>query len=146
MTPLPPVIHKAGFELTLIRRLGRVAIYRQHWPGGNPDHDAYEVILPQVRNTNHEGQLVAPMKVIPQRNFGVKRDGHLRTLPRLFGSSRSWQGRPLGREPQAVGIVGMSDKPSLGSADEPTLRDPGFRARTSLGLSAKGIKLQWKVK
>ena len=30
MTPLGAVIRKAGFELTLIRRLGRAAIYRQH--------------------------------------------------------------------------------------------------------------------
>jgi len=43
MTPLPRVIRQAGFELTLIQRVGRVAIYRQHLPGANPDHDAYEV-------------------------------------------------------------------------------------------------------
>src|SRR5213596_2853447 len=58
MTPLPASISKAGFELTLIKRVGRLAIYRQHLPGGNPDHDAYEVILPQVRNTDHKGQPV----------------------------------------------------------------------------------------
>jgi hypothetical protein len=65
MTPLSAVICKAGFELTLIRRLGRMAIYRQHLPGGNPAHDAYEVILPQVRNTDYEGQPVEPYEGYP---------------------------------------------------------------------------------
>jgi hypothetical protein len=65
MTLLPPVIHKAGFELTLIRRVGTVALYRQHLPGGKPDHDAYEVILLQVRNTNHQGQPVEPYEGYP---------------------------------------------------------------------------------
>jgi hypothetical protein len=60
MTPLPAVIHKAGFELTMIRRVGRLAVYRQHFPRGNADHDAYEVILPQIRNTDHTGQPVEP--------------------------------------------------------------------------------------
>ena len=65
MTALPPVICKAGFELTLIRRLGRVAIYRQHLPGGNPDHDAYEVILVQERNTDHKGEAIDPYEDYP---------------------------------------------------------------------------------
>ncbi len=60
MTPLPAVIRKGGFELTMITRVGRAAIYRQHLPGGNPDRDAYEVILPQVRNTDHKGEPVEP--------------------------------------------------------------------------------------
>ncbi|SRR6266478_9951194 len=58
MTLLPAVTRKAGFELTMVKRIGRVAIYRQHLPNGNPGHDAFEVILPQVRNTNHKGQPV----------------------------------------------------------------------------------------
>lgn len=65
MTSLQAVVRKAGFKLTLIRRLGRVAIYRQHLPDGNPDHDAYEVILPQVRHTNHNGEPVAPYESYP---------------------------------------------------------------------------------
>jgi len=65
MTLLPTVIHKAGFELTMIKRVGRVSIYRQHLPGGNPDHDAYEVIVAQVRNTNHRGQPVDPYEGYP---------------------------------------------------------------------------------
>jgi len=65
MTPLPLVIRKAGFKRTLIQRLGRVAIYRQHFPGGNQDHDACEVILPEVRNTNHKGQPVEPYEGYP---------------------------------------------------------------------------------
>jgi hypothetical protein len=73
MTPLPAVIRKAGFKLTLIRRVGRVAIYRQHLPGGNPDHDAYEVILPQVRDTNHKGQPVEPYEGYPSaESWGKK--------------------------------------------------------------------------
>jgi hypothetical protein len=65
MTPLPAVFRKGGFELTMVKRAGRAAIYRQHLPAGNPDHDAYEVILPQVHNTNHEGQPVEPYEGYP---------------------------------------------------------------------------------
>ena len=65
MTPLPTVIRRTGFELTMIRRVGRVAIYRQHLPGGNPDHDAYEVILPQVRHPNHKGESVETYEGYP---------------------------------------------------------------------------------
>jgi hypothetical protein len=65
MTPLPSVIRKGGFELTMIRRKGRAAIYRQHLPGGNPDHDAYEVILAQMRDTNHMGQPVESYEGYP---------------------------------------------------------------------------------
>src|SRR5262249_10563317 len=65
MTPLPTVIHKAGFELTMIRRIDRMAIYRQHLLGGNPNQDAYEVILPQVRATNHKGEAVEPYEGYP---------------------------------------------------------------------------------
>jgi hypothetical protein len=65
MTPLPPVIRKAGFELRLIRRIGRAAIYRQHLLGGNPDHDAYEVILAQIRTTNHKGEPEEPYEAYP---------------------------------------------------------------------------------
>ena len=73
MTPLQAVIRKGGFELTLIRRIGRVAIYRQHLSGGNPDHDAYEVILTQVRNTNHKGQPVEPYEGYPSaESWGKK--------------------------------------------------------------------------
>jgi hypothetical protein len=65
MTPLGAVIHKDKLELALVRRVGKVAIYRQHRPGGNPDHDAYEVILAQVRNTNHKGETVDPYEGYP---------------------------------------------------------------------------------
>jgi hypothetical protein len=65
MIPLPSVIRKNGFELTMVRRVGRVAIYRQHLPTGNPTHDAYEVILAQSRNTNHEGEPVRPYECYP---------------------------------------------------------------------------------
>jgi len=65
ITPLPALIHKDGFELSLVLRNGRVAICRQHLPGSDPDHDAYEVILPQVRTTNHKGEPVEPYEAYP---------------------------------------------------------------------------------
>lgn len=65
MTLLPASLGKAGFELTLVKRVGRVAIYRQHLPGGTPTHDAYEVILPQIRETDHMGQAVEPYESYP---------------------------------------------------------------------------------
>ena len=65
ITPLPAVIHKGGFELTIVKGVDRAAIYRQHFPGDNPNHDAYDVILPQVRDTNYEGQPVAPYEGYP---------------------------------------------------------------------------------
>jgi hypothetical protein len=45
-TTLPEVIRRGGFELTLVSRKGKAAIYRQHWPSGNPDDDAYEAFKP----------------------------------------------------------------------------------------------------
>src|SRR5260370_12232328 len=65
MTPLPAIIRKAGFELTLIQRVGRVAIYRQHLPSANSGHDASEAILPLARTTNREGQPVEPYEGYP---------------------------------------------------------------------------------
>jgi hypothetical protein len=65
MRRLSTVIRKGGFELTLIRRVARVALYRQHLPGGDRDHDAYEVILPQVRNTDRKGEPVEPYEGYP---------------------------------------------------------------------------------
>lgn len=65
MTPLPMITRKAGIELTMIRRLSRAAIYRQHLLGGNPDHDTYEVILAQTRTTNHEGERAEPYEGYP---------------------------------------------------------------------------------
>jgi len=73
MTPLPTIVRKGGFELSLILRTGRVAIYRQHWPGTDPEHDAYEVILPQVRATNHEGEPVERYEAFPSaESWGKK--------------------------------------------------------------------------
>lgn len=73
MIPLSPVIRKAGFELTMIKRVGQVAIYRQHLPGGNPDHDAYEVIVAQVRNTDHKGEAVDPYEGYPAAELWGKK-------------------------------------------------------------------------
>jgi hypothetical protein len=65
MTTLPAVIHKGGFKLTKVRRLGRAAIYRQHLAGSDPGHDAYEVILAQTRHTNYKGEPVEPYEGYP---------------------------------------------------------------------------------
>jgi hypothetical protein len=73
MTGLRTIVLKGGFELLLVLRTGRVAIYRQQPPGGNPDHDGYEVILPQVRNTNHKGEPVEPYEAFPSaESWGKK--------------------------------------------------------------------------
>jgi hypothetical protein len=58
-------MQKGGFELTMIRRKGRAVIYRQHFPGSNPDHDAYEVIRAQLRNTDRRGEPVEPYEGYP---------------------------------------------------------------------------------
>jgi hypothetical protein len=80
MTPLPAVIHKGGFELTLLLRNGRVAIYRQHRLSSTPDHDAYEVILPQVRTTNHRGESVEPYEAFPSAESWGKKGWTFTTL------------------------------------------------------------------
>jgi hypothetical protein len=73
MTPLPRIVRKGGFALALVERTGRVAIYRQHWPNSDPNRDAYEVILPQVRTTNHEGERVEPYEAFPSaESWGTK--------------------------------------------------------------------------
>jgi hypothetical protein len=73
MTRLPRIVRKSGFELSLLLRNGRVPIYRQHRPGSNPEHDAYEVILPQTRNTNHKGEPVEPYEAFPSaESWGKK--------------------------------------------------------------------------
>jgi hypothetical protein len=73
ITPLPAAIRKDGFELKLVRRIGRAAVYRQHFLRGIPDHDAYEVILPQVRNTNHEGETIEAYEGFPSaESWGTK--------------------------------------------------------------------------
>ena len=73
MTLLPRIVRTGGFELSQILRNGRVAIYRQHWPGSNPDHDSYEVILPQGRKTNYKGEPVEPYEGYPSaESWGTK--------------------------------------------------------------------------
>lgn len=65
VAPLPAVIRKGGFKLTIVKHGGRAAIYRQHLLGGDPEHDAYEVILPQVRYTNYKGRPVETYEGYP---------------------------------------------------------------------------------
>ena len=84
MTRLPTIVRKGGFELALVLRTGRVAIYRQHRPDGDPDHDAYEVILPQVRNTNHKGEPVKPYEVFPSAESWGKKGWTFTSLPKAL--------------------------------------------------------------
>ena len=84
MRLLPASIGKAGFELTLIRRKGRAAIYRQHLPGGNPNHDAYEVILAQSRDTNHEGQPAEPYEAYPAAESWGQKGGTVTSLDKAI--------------------------------------------------------------
>ena len=73
MKPLPTTLRKGGFELTLVGRKGKAAIYRQHWPSGNPDNDAYEVIQPRVLNTNFLGEAVPPYEAYPKaEEWGIR--------------------------------------------------------------------------
>jgi hypothetical protein len=82
MTPLPKVIRKEGFELTLVSRKGKAAIYRQHWASGSPDNDADEVILPLLRKTNHLGQPVEPYETYPSSEEWGRRGWTLTTVAR----------------------------------------------------------------
>jgi hypothetical protein len=65
MRPIASKVQKGGFQLTLVRREGRVAMYRQHRPGSDAVHDGYEVILPRVLKTNHKGEPVEPYEAYP---------------------------------------------------------------------------------
>jgi hypothetical protein len=84
MTLLSPVIRKGGFELTMITRVGRSAAYRQHLPGGNPDHEAFEVILPQTRTTNHKGEPVEPYESYPAAESWGKKAWTFTSLAKAF--------------------------------------------------------------
>lgn len=84
MTPLPAIIGKAGFELRRVKRVGRVAIYRQHLPGANPDHDAYEVVLVQVRDTNHRGEPVGAYEGYPSAESWGKKGWTFTNLDKAF--------------------------------------------------------------
>ena len=73
MRPLPEIIRRGGFELTLVGRKGKAAIYRQHSPSGNPDNAAYEVILPRVLNTNFLREAVPPYEAYPKaEEWGIR--------------------------------------------------------------------------
>jgi hypothetical protein len=93
MTPLPSLIRKGGFELMLVLRTGRVAIYRQHQPGGDPDHDTYEVILQQVRNTNHEGEPVKPYETFPSAEAWGKKGWTFTNVDKAFQKLLQLRGR-----------------------------------------------------
>ena len=80
MTPLPTTLSKGGFELTLVSRKGKTSIYRQHWRSGNPDNDAYEVVLPRVFNTDFRGQPVEPYESYPVSEEWGKRGWTFTTL------------------------------------------------------------------
>jgi hypothetical protein len=68
----------------MVKRAGRAAVYRQHLPGGNPGHDAYEVILPQVRNSDHKGQPVEPYEGCPAAESWGKKGWTFTSLAKAF--------------------------------------------------------------
>jgi len=73
MKPLPTALRKGGFDLTLVSRRDTAAIYRQHWPSGNPDNDVYEVVLPRVFNTDFRRQPVESYESYPASEEWGKR-------------------------------------------------------------------------
>src|SRR5260370_18273997 len=111
MTPLGAVIHKDKLELALVRRVGRVAIYRQHRPGGNPDHDAYEVILAQVRNTNHKGEPVDPYEGYPAAGSWGKKGWTFTDLAKAVQKLNQ-----LVQKPSAAGTVSRKNRFAGGPA------------------------------
>jgi hypothetical protein len=73
MTPLPRTVRKDDFDLVQVLRNNKVAIYRQHRPDSDAIYDAYEVILPQVRNTNYKGEPVEAYEGYPSaESWGEK--------------------------------------------------------------------------
>jgi hypothetical protein len=115
MTPLPTVICKGGFDLTLVRRGGRAAIYRQHFRGDSPNHDAYEVILPQCRNTNYSGQLIDPYKGYP---------------PAESWGRKGWTFTSLGKAVQKLNRLAEASRPGTVS------RKNRFEGRTGSGAGS----------
>lgn len=63
MKKLPKTLTKDGFTLTLIKRQGRTAIYKQSRKGMY--HVAYEVIIPNVYNRDFNGAEVEPYESYP---------------------------------------------------------------------------------
>lgn len=55
MKLLPKTLGKDGFDLTLVRREGRAAIYRQTLRGEERVPPAFEVIIPNVYSRNFSG-------------------------------------------------------------------------------------------
>jgi hypothetical protein len=132
MAPLPKVIRKAGSELTLIGRIRRIAIYREHLLGGNPDHDAYEVILVQLGNTNHKGQLVDPYEGYPAAGSSGKKGWtfttHTEALQKL---------EQLVQKASCAGTVGRKNR-SDGQGGTRRPHQGPSRPRTGQGRPAKG--------
>ena len=132
MTQLAAVVRKGGFELTMIRRKGRAAIYRQHLPGGNPDHDAYEVILPQMRDTNHEGEPVAPYEGYPTAESWGKKGWTFTSLAKAVQKLKQ-----LPQKASRAGTVSRKNRlDSQGSIQSRLIASDGsqpFLARQSFG-------------
>ena len=121
MTPLPAVIRKAGFELRLALRNGRVAIYRQHQPGSDPNHDAYEVILPQVRSTNHKGERVGPYEAFPSpESWGIK-GWTFTNLDKAFQKLLQLRMRALQKASRAGTVSRRNRRAAKGSSAEGSL-------------------------
>jgi hypothetical protein len=120
MTPLPRVIRKGGFELRMLKRVGRAVIYRQHVSDGNPDCDAYEVILPQPRNTDHNGKPIAPYEGYPSAGSWGK---------------KGWTFTSLAKALQKV--QGLTQKASRRGTESRRNRFDGRRSPSERSFTAK---------
>lgn len=63
MKKLPNTLSKDGFTLTLVKRQGRAALYRQKGPGRG--EEAFEVIIPNVYSRDFNGDQVEPYESYP---------------------------------------------------------------------------------
>lgn len=132
MIPLPVIMAKGGFELRMVRRQGRAAIYRQHLPGGNPDHDVYEIIMPESRNTNYKGEPVEPYEAYPSAESWGKKGWTFASLATAVQKLTQ-----LARKASCAGTVGRRNR-----LDKPTrvkdrlLTNASFMPATKQPLSS----------
>ena len=131
MTRLAAVIRKGGFKLTTVRRVGRVAIYRQHLPGCNPATDSYEVVPPPIRNTNHNGQPVEPYETYPSAESWGK---------------KGWTFTSLGKAAEKLGkLQKLAQKASCAGTVSRRNRFDGRRSRQSGNLQAEPFPSHWRT-
>jgi len=140
MTSLPTTVHKDKFELALVRRVGRVAIYRQHRPVGNPDHDAYEVILAQVRNTNHKGQPVGPYEGYPAAGSWGKKGWTFTDMAKAVQKLNE-----LAEKASCAGTVSRKKRSDGQTHQEGPCKSTIGQGRPVKGQAGSGVPVKYKV-